>query len=298
MPKTCCCGCFILSTGTAVALSFCAVQALIGLLWNIQVLFLINADERFNHPLDGVINIEFVDDLDVVHGLILAAIILNILWLLFAIIGARGNATLQAGRLVFWDMLTIIISVFDFAATIFFAVRLQALSPDSDEFFLNSKPTKSLTYLTLLVAFSKGGFMIFFNIYLAHVVQMRVKEISANRSDLASYIIDTTPVPPNKTVRNNNALPRTEPPPAYASSSPYSVPPPPTSRNENRSDSSGSQWSLSYEAIQNMSGKPPKYEPPVGKKKCTIEMARALSKESCVETEEVTIETNTSAVVP
>ncbi|GFU62260.1 hypothetical protein TNCV_4859711 [Trichonephila clavipes] len=64
MTKTCCCGCFTLSTGTALALCFCSVQAMIGLFWNIQVLFLINADERFIHPLDGVINIDLVDDLD------------------------------------------------------------------------------------------------------------------------------------------------------------------------------------------------------------------------------------------
>ncbi|GFU62265.1 uncharacterized protein TNCV_4859761 [Trichonephila clavipes] len=232
----------------------------------------------------------------VLHGLILSAIILNTLWLLIAIIGARGNATLGARILLFWAVLTIIISLFDFAATMFFAFRLQALSPDSDEFFLNSKPTKPLTYLTLLVGFSKGGFMILFNVYLAYVAQIRVKEIMANQSDLVSYIVENSPATPNKPPRSN-VLPRTEPPPPYASSSPYSVPPPPISRNENRSGSSGSQWSLSYEAIQNMSGKPPKYEPPVGKK-CTIEMARALSKESCVETEEViTIESNTSAVV-
>ncbi|GFQ71546.1 uncharacterized protein TNCT_655741 [Trichonephila clavata] len=297
MQDKCCCGCFFLSTGTAIALSVSAIQALIGLLWNIELLMLVNETGGSN-PLDHFIDIKTIEELDVVHGLILAGIGLNAFWLLFAIIAARGNVTLQHGRLLFWDRLTVLISIFDLAAAIFFAVRLQTIFAESPDFFQDSKPTKTLTYLTLLVAFSKGGITIFFNVYLAHVVQMRGKEINNDHSVLAMYIISH--ISRTKTLHNNNAANRPEPPPAYASSSPYYVPPPPTSRNENRSDSSESQWSLSYDAIQQgMSIEPPKYVPTSGKKKCSsLEFARALSRESCYETEDVITEINTSPEVP
>lgn len=268
---------------------------MIGLLWNIELLLLVNESEGFN-PLDNIIDVKAIEDFDVVHGLILAAIGLNGFWLIFAIIAARGNVTLKHGRLVFWDKITILIAFFDLGSTIFFAIKLQGIFTDSSELFTDSKPTKTLTYLILLLAFSKGGIMIFFNIYLAHIVQMRVKEINHDNSVLAMYIISH--ISRCKTV-NDNAPHRPEPPPVYASSCPYYVPHPPTSRNDNRSDSSGSQWSLSYDAIQGMSNDPPKYVPPAGNKRCSsLDFARALSRESCHDAEAVIIGTNTSPVLP
>ncbi|GFS88145.1 uncharacterized protein NPIL_208061 [Nephila pilipes] len=295
MQEKCCFGCCFLSTGTAIALSISAVQALVGLLWNIQLLLLLNESDAFN-PLEAIIDVKSIEDVDAVHGLVMAAIGLNGFWLIFAVVAAVGNVTLQHSRLLFWDRLTILIAFFDVGVSVFFAFKLQVIFADSSELYMDSKPTKTLTYLILLMAFSKGGITIFLNVYLAYIVQKRGKEICHDQSALAMYIISN--ISRSKTI-NYSTPHRPEQAPAYASSSPYYVPPPPTSRCDNRSDSSGSQWSLSYDAIRGMSSDQPKFISPTGRKKCsTLELARALSRESCHEAEAVAMETSTSPVLP
>ncbi|GIZ03137.1 uncharacterized protein CEXT_815281 [Caerostris extrusa] len=295
MQEKCCCGCCFLSTGTAVVLLICSIQALIGILWNSELLMLLNKDETIS-PLHILIDSEVIEDFDVVHGLVLAAIGLNAFWLVFAIIAARGNVTLKRSQLVLWDKLTYLIFLFDLGTTIYFAVKMQgALTENYFELFTNSRPTKILTYMVLMIAFSKGGLM-FFNVYLAYIVQLRGKEIDQDQSSLAMYIL--THLAQCRTM-NENALYQTELPPPYATSSPYYVPIPPTN-TEDRSGSEGSQWSLSYDAIQGMSNDPPKYVPPPAKRNysSSIAFVRALTRDSASNCETATVDTDTSPILP
>ncbi|KAG8190713.1 hypothetical protein JTE90_004215 [Oedothorax gibbosus] len=287
----CCCGCCSLSTATRIALTLSAIQAMIGLIWNIELLLLLNKSDSLN-PLDFIINVPDIEDFDVVHGLTLAAIGLNIFWLIFAILAARGNATLSHGHLAFWDLLTYLITLFDMGATIFFSIKFQDFLAESPDLFLDSKPTKTLTYLILLVAFSKGGIFLFMNLYLAHIVQLRGKEIHHDHSVLALYVISHL----SRCSRaNEHLLPHSHRPPPYASSCPYFVTP--TSRCDPRSESNGSQWSLSYDAIQGMSKDPP-YFTLESDRNPSIDLARALSRNpSSLNSELPILDTNASASV-
>ncbi|GBM72191.1 hypothetical protein AVEN_311-1 [Araneus ventricosus] len=296
MSEKCCCGCCDLSSGAQIALAICALQACIGLIWHCDLLNLLNKYDTFS-PLDLLINVDAIEDFDVVHGLVLAAIGLNCFWVIFAIVAARGNVTLKHGRMAFWDMLTYLITIFDLGATIYFSVKLAPAFAESPDFYsANMKPSKTLTYLVLLIAFSRGGVFILFNVYMAHIVQKRGKEIDHDHSVLAMYIISHLA---RCRPANEEILHMPPPPPPYASSAPYYEPLPP-SRPDARSDSDGSQWSLSYDAIQGMSHEPPKYVPPQGRRKYSsaLELARSLSRDPTMNCETVTVDTATSPILP
>lgn len=291
MQGKCCCGLFSLTTATRITLITSAVEAVLGLLWNAELLMLLNKSEIFN-PLDVLISVHTIDEFDAVHGLTLAALGLNAFWLIFAIVAARGNVILSHGHMTFWDILTYLITLFDMGCTIFFAIRLQSIFAENPELYIDSNPTKTLTYLTLLIAFSKGGILLFVNLYLAHIIQLRGKEIDHEHSSLALYIISHIA---RCNRANEMAQHQPGPPPAYASSCPSCVQVPPCTP-EGRSDSNSSQWSLSAEAIQGMSHDPPKYFPNVVRNHMAL--ARALSRDPCTVEQILNMNTTESSVLP
>lgn len=294
MPEKCCCGCCTLSSGTSIILTICAVEALIGLLWNTELLILLNDHQKYN-PLQEVINVRALDDFDVVHGLTLAGIGLNAFWLVAAIVAARGNITLSHGQLAFWDIQTYLITLFDIGSTIYFTVKAQGLLVQSQVFFTTENvPTKALTYTVLLVASSKGIIFLFLNIYFAHLVQMRGKEIDHDHSVLALYVLTHL-----SRCRAANDSPQVipEPPPAYASSCPLYVGSPPAS--DRRSNSDGSTWSLSYDAMKGMN-EIPTFQACTGNRNLrpSIDMARELSLNPVCNSQVVNLETATATLLP
>jgi len=295
MSEKCCCGCCTLSSGTSIALAICAIQALFGLLWNTEMLMLLNDNKSFN-PLQAIINVRTLDDFDVVHGITLAGLGLNSFWLISAVIAARGNITLSHGQLAFWDIQTYFITLFDTGATIYFTVKAQGLLAEGHPFFLSDgHASKTLTYLVLLLVSSKGVFLLLLNIFLAHLVQMRGKEIDSDHSVLALYVLSHLA----RCRSANDDILRLIPnvPPTYASSCPLNVGP--VSTSERRSDSDGSTWSLSYDAMKCMN-ELPTFQSCAGNQNVrpSIDMARALSINPSCNSQVMNFKTVSSTLLP
>ncbi|KFM58055.1 hypothetical protein X975_19214, partial [Stegodyphus mimosarum] len=255
MQEKCCCGSCTLSTGTSIALTICAVEAFCGLILNIELL-LVLTDKQIYNPFAFVINADYIEDYDLVHGMVLTAIGLNGFWIVFAIVAAKGNIGLSHGLLTLWDMLSYLIIFFDIGSTVYFVIKLQDSLSKTAEFFEETEPTKTLTYLTLLIAFSKGGILLILNVYLVHVVGRRKKEIDHDNSTLTLYILSQLArcARTGEETRPNQV---TDPPPAYNSNCPSYLPYTIMARTN---ESSGSSWSLSCENAKTMcSGVPESY---------------------------------------
>ncbi|CAL1282661.1 unnamed protein product [Larinioides sclopetarius] len=257
MPEKCCCGCCYLSSGAQFALAICALQACIGLIWHCDLLNLLNKYDTFS-PLDLLINVDALEDFDVVHGLVLAAIGLNCFWVLFAIIAARGNVTLKHGRMAFWDMLTYLITVFDLGATIYFSVKLA--------------------------------------LYMAHIVQKRGKEIDRDHSVLAMYIIShlSRCRPANEHILQ---MPPPPPPyassaPYYAPIHPSRLDARSDSDESQWSLSYDAIQGMSHEPPKYV---PPQGR---RKYSSALELARSLSRDPSTNCEPVTVDTATSPILP
>ncbi|XP_054709544.1 uncharacterized protein LOC129219243 [Uloborus diversus] len=247
MQGRCCCGCCSLSTATSVILIFCSIEAACALFCNIELLLILTNGHILN-PFSLLINVDYIEDFDIVHGLILAAIGLNIIWILSAIFAARGNVTLRTGRLTPWVMIAYLITLFDLGAAIYFAVKFQDSLSTTRHLFVDHIPTKPTTYLTFLCLFSGGGIWLIIKIYFAHVVQLRGKEIDHDYSTLAFYILSHI----NRCSSREGLaplLPEREAPPSYC---PNGVSYLPANEVGCTRNSSRSSWSLSYDALRTM----------------------------------------------
>ncbi|XP_035233668.1 uncharacterized protein LOC118205490 isoform X2 [Stegodyphus dumicola] len=193
----------------------------------------------------------------VVHGMVLTAIGLNGFWIVFAIVAAKGNIGLSHGLLTLWDMLSYLIIFFDIGSTVYFVIKLQDSLSKTADLFEETEPTKTLTYLTLLVAFSKGGILLILNVYLVHVVGRRKKEIDHDNSTLTLYILSQLARCARTAEETRPTNQVTEPPPAYNSNYPSYLPYTIMARSN---ESSGSSWSLSCGNAKTMdSGVPESY---------------------------------------
>jgi len=245
----CCCGCCLLQTGATVALVLSSIESLCGLLINIELLLVISNKSIFN-PTELVINVDKIEDFEAFHGIVLAGIGLNILWFLFGLFATTGNITQSHGRLKPWVIVTYLITLFHFGLTIYFGIKFQSSFGESPKFYIyDDVPTQTLTYLTLLCIYSGGGVFVFLNFYLAHVVEMRGKEIDQDYGALMMYLLShinqCTQV--NEDMRQN-LLPA--PPPSYSTTCPPYLPQEIYQRTQG---SDGSNWSLSYDAFKALS---------------------------------------------
>lgn len=247
MSEKCCCGCCSVYTATGVGLLWAVTESIFGIFINVWLLLLMSENGLFN-PFRLCIDIETIEDFDVFHGIVLAGLGLNTFWLAFGILASVGNIIESHGRLTPWVFLTYIITLFDFGVSVYFAIKFQDTFYKTPEFYDHEGPTKTLTYLTLLVIYSGGGLMLIINFYLAHVVEMRGKEIDKNYSALLFYIMShmSRCSRPNGDMEQN-LLP--EAPPTYDQVPSY-LPPQVYMRT---TESSGSSWSLSCEALKTMS---------------------------------------------
>lgn len=245
MHEKCCCGCCTLYAGTSVALAFTATEAIVGILINVELLLLLSDNGIFN-PSIFLINITTVEEIDVFHGIVLAAIGLNGFWFVFSIFAAAGNIYQSHGRLTPWILLTYLISLFEFGATIYFGIKFQGAFSEATTFYDGDMPTKTLTYLTLLCIYSGGGIFLILKFFFVNVVERRGKEIDHDFSTLALYILSNMGrcSHVNDEARQN-LLP--EAPPSYRSSCPPYLPP---EIYQRINESGESSWSLSYEALK------------------------------------------------
>lgn len=208
-----CCGCTLAGlTVTAVVLGL--LESILGLSWNILVIVVMSQDSPVNETTmasEDLTNVTettsnetdyFVSmtstvdyntlwenltqnlktDPDVqyqhVFELVVTGLVLNALWLITTLGLAVGNAEKCRDMLKPWIATTVIITVTDIAATVYFIFG--AIKREEDFDFQTSFFTNIDVFLAVM--FSRGGFIWIINIALCVFVAQRVKEIEVTKS--------------------------------------------------------------------------------------------------------------------
>ncbi|XP_015928151.1 uncharacterized protein [Parasteatoda tepidariorum] len=196
------CGCSLAaSTVTAVVLGL--VESIFGLSWNILVIVLMSYDpsnetsvvendnsteESFYHSEDNVTDLwtTLSDNIkskkaveEHMFEIVIAALVLNAIWLITTLALAVGNAEKCRDMLKPWIGVTIIVTVTDIAATIFYIFK--AVKDDE----IDDVGTAFFTHIHVFYAFmfSRGGPILWIiNVALCVFVAQRVKEIEVGKN--------------------------------------------------------------------------------------------------------------------
>ncbi|XP_054714504.1 uncharacterized protein LOC129224119 [Uloborus diversus] len=207
-----CCGCS-LATSTVTAVVLGLLESIIGLSWNILVIVVMSQKTNFNETFEDHFNLttttapeveysaddsstsqeyyllwrnlneKLKSDPQVQHEhifeVVVAALVLNSLWLITTLGLAVGNAEKCRDMLKPWIGTTLIITVTDIAATVYFIIKAVKSEDEMDvrtAFFTN-------LFVFCAVMFSRGGIVIWIiNIALCVFVAQRVKELGSMKT--------------------------------------------------------------------------------------------------------------------
>lgn len=223
-----CCGC-TLATSAVTAVVFGLIESIFGLSWNILVIVIMS--QRITNTTQdnaSVVAPSGLSDVDYIEGdfaplynfsdmtseelwnylndnlksdqaieehmfhIIIAALVLNSFWLITTLALAVGNAEKCKDMLKPWVAATIIITITDIAATVYFVFKAIKTGEEFDirtSFFTN-------LFVFYAAMFSRGGIVIWIiNIALCVFVAQRAQEIEVGKSKRMPYNSDFNIMP-------------------------------------------------------------------------------------------------------
>ncbi|GFQ96062.1 uncharacterized protein TNCT_264681, partial [Trichonephila clavata] len=223
-----CCGC-TLATTAVTAVVFGLIESIFGLSWNILVIVIMSqritnstqenasvaassslsdvdyieadfaplynfsdmtSEELWNYLNDNLKSDQAIEE-HMFH-VVIAALVLNAFWLITTLALAVGNAEKCKDMLKPWVAATIIITITDIAATVYFIFKAIKTGDQMDfrtSFFVN-------LFVFYAVMFSRGGIVIWIiNIALCVFVAQRAQEIEVGKSKRMPFNTDFNIMP-------------------------------------------------------------------------------------------------------